>query len=404
MKKDVKKNIIFSIDSLHCAGAEKSLITLLSLIDYSKYEVDLMMFGHGGVLEELVPSEVNILEPLKYTQFTEKSLKESIIYTLKKGTYKMLKSRIGFSLAIRNKQYSNAQKARILWQKTSSVIEKNPKKYDIAISYAQGLPTFYVADKINADKKFAWVNVSYRLEEKDKEFQSKYYDKYEKIVAVSHSAKDVFLETFPKYKDKVEIIYDINDFNLISKMADMENGYDDKFDGIRLLTIGRLANQKGYDMALEACKILKDKGIKFKWYALGKGPLKNEIEKYIKENDLQDYFKLLGVKSNPYPYIKDAYIYVQTSRFEGFGLAIAEARMLNIPVVTTEFDAVYNQMIQGKNGLVVKQDPLAVADAIELLLNDKDLYQEIQEFQKNEKKGNLEEIEKFYKIIEDNNI
>lgn len=400
----MKKSIIFVIDSLHCAGAEKSLTTLLSLIDYSKYEVDLMMFGHGGALEELVPKEVNILKPLKYTKFTEKSLKESIIYTLKKGTYKMLKSRIGFSLAIRNKQYSNAQKARILWQKTSSVIEDNPKKYDIAISYAQGLPTFYVADKINADKKFAWVNVSYRLEEKDKEFQCKYYDKYEKIIAVSHSAKDVFLETFPKYKDKVEIIYDINDFNLISKMADMENGYDDKFDGIRLLTIGRLANQKGYDMALEACKILKDKGIKFKWYALGKGPLKNEIEKYIKENDLQDYFKLLGVKSNPYPYIKDAYIYVQTSRFEGFGLAIAEARMLNTPVVTTEFDAVYNQMIQGKNGLVVKQEPLAVADAIELLLNDKDLYQKIQEFQKNEKKGNLEEIEKFYRIIEDNNL
>lgn len=400
----MKKSIIFVIDSLHCAGAEKSLTTLLSLIDYSKYEVDLMMFGHGGALEELVPKEVNILKPLKYTKFTEKSLKESIIYTLKKGTYKMLKSRIGFSLAIRNKQYSNAQKARILWQKTSSVIEDNPKKYDIAISYAQGLPTFYVADKINADKKFAWVNVSYRLEEKDKEFQCKYYDKYEKIIAVSHSAKDVFLETFPKYKDKVEIIYDINDFNLISKMADMENGYDDKFDGIRLLTIGRLANQKGYDMALEACKILKDKGIKFKWYVLGKGPLKDEIEKYIKENDLQDYFKLLGVKSNPYPYIKDADIYVQTSKFEGFGLAIAEARMLNTPVVTTEFDAVYNQMIQGKNGLVVKQDPLAVAEAIELLLNDKDLYQEIQEFQKNEKKGNLEEIEKFYKIIEDNNI
>lgn len=400
----MKKSIIFVIDSLHCAGAEKSLTTLLSLIDYSKYEVDLMMFGYGGALEELLPKEVNILEPLKYTKFTEKSLKESIIYTLKKGTYKMLKSRLEFSFAIRNKQYSNAQKARILWQKTSKVIEINSKKYDVAISYAQGLPTFYVADKINADKKFAWVNVSYRLEEEDKEFQSKYYDKYEKIVAVSHSAKDVFLETFPKYKDKVEIIYDINDFNLISKMADMENGYDDKFDGIRLLTIGRLANQKGYDMALEACKILKDKGIKFKWYALGKGPLKNEIEKYIKENDLQDYFKLLGVKSNPYPYIKDADIYVQTSKFEGFGLAIAEARMLNTPVVTTEFDAVYNQMIQGKNGLVVKQDPFAVADAIELLLNDKDLYQKIQEFQKNEKKGNLEEIEKFYKIIEDNNI
>ena len=395
----MKKSILFSIDSLHCAGAEKSLTTLLSLIDYSKYEVDLMMFGHGGVLEELLPEEVNILEPLKYTKFTEKSLKESIIYTLKKGTYKMLKSRLEFSIAIRNKQYTNAQKARILWQKTSNVIEHNPKKYDIAISYAQGLPTFYVADKINADKKFAWVNVSYRLEDEDKEFQSKYYDKYEKIIAVSHSAKDVFLETFPKYKDKVEIIYDINDFNLISKMANLENGYDDNFDGVRLLTIGRLANQKGYDMALEACKILKDKGIKFKWYALGKGPLKDEIEKYIKENELQGYFNLLGVKSNPYPYIKGADIYVQTSRFEGFGLAIAEARMLNIPVVTTEFDAVYNQMVQGKNGLVVDMDSESIANGILKLINDEELRNSIVKYLKTEKKGNTEELEKFYELI-----
>ena len=395
----MKKSILFSIDSLHCAGAEKSLTTLLSLIDYSKYEVDLMMFGHGGVLEELLPEEVNILEPLKYTKFTEKSLKESIIYTLKKGTYKMLKSRLEFSIAIRNKQYTNAQKARILWQKTSNVIEHNPKKYDIAISYAQGLPTFYVADKINADKKFAWVNVSYRLEDEDKEFQSKYYDKYEKIIAVSHSAKDVFLETFPKYKDKVEIIYDINDFNLISKMANLENGYDDNFDGVRLLTIGRLANQKGYDMALEACKILKDKGIKFKWYALGKGPLKDEIEKYIKENELQGYFNLLGVKSNPYPYIKGADIYVQTSRFEGFGLAIAEARMLNIPVVTTEFDAVYNQIVQGKNGLVVDMDSESIANGILKLINDEELRNSIVEYLKTEKKGNTEELEKFYELI-----
>ena len=395
----MKKNILFSIDSLHCAGAEKSLTTLLSLIDYSKYEIDLMMFGHGGALEKLLPKEVNILKPLKYTEFTEISLKDSILYTLKKGTYRMLKSRIEFSIAIRKKQYTNAQKARILWKKSSEVIEYNPKKYDIAISYAQGLPTFYVADKINAKKKFAWVNVSYRLEAEDKEFQSKYYAKYNKIVAVSHSAKNVFLETFPKYKDKVEVIYDINDFNLISKMSNMENGYKDNFNGIRLLTIGRLANQKGYDMALDACKILKEKGINFRWYALGKGQLKSEIEEYIKKHELEEYFVLLGVKANPYPYIKDADIYVQTSRFEGFGLAIAEARMLNTPVVTTEFDAVYNQMIQGKNGLVVDMNGQAVADGILKLIEDNKLRESIVNYLKAEKKGNIEELEKFYNLI-----
>ncbi len=87
-----------------------------------------------------------------------------------------------------------------------------------------------------------------------------------------------------------------------------------------------------------------------------KGPHEQRIKDYIKKYDLSDHFILLGVKANPYPFIKNADIYVQTSRYEGFGLAIAEARMLNIPVVTTKFDAVYNQMIDGKNGLVVEMN------------------------------------------------
>ena len=94
-------------------------------------------------------------------------------------------------------------------------------------------------------------------------------------------------------------------------------------------------------------------------------------------------------------------MYVQTSRHEGFGLSIAEARILNKPIVTTEFDAVYNQIVPGKNGLVVPlENPVAVADAIERLLNDKKLYQSIVTYQQQEKKGNTEEIQKFYRLIE----
>ena len=152
-------------------------------------------------------------------------------------------------------------------------------------------------------------------------------------------------------------------------------------------------------MALDACKILKEKGINFRWYALGKGPLKSDIEEYIKKHELEEYFVLLGVKANPDPYIKDADIYVQTSRFEGFGLAIAEARMLNTPVVTTEFDAVYNQIVQGKNGLVVDMNSKSIADGILKLINDTELRNSIIDYLKKEKKGNTEELEKFYKLI-----
>ena len=394
------KKILFVIDSLHCAGAEKSLTTLLSLLDYSKYDVDLQLFGYGGALEELVPKEVNILKPMEYIKFSSLSTKNAVIKSLKNMNFKMLSSRLKFSLAIRKDNYSNAQKARVYWQKVSNVIEKNNKEYDIAISYAQGVPTFYVAEKVCAKKKLAWVNVSYKLEDEDRIFQEHFYDKYNKIVAVSDSAKNIFLETFPKYTDKLEIIYDINDADFIKKMSDQGQSYNDNYTGLRILTIGRLANQKGYDMALEACKILKEKGIEFKWYSLGIGPLKEEIEKYINENNLENNFKLLGVKSNPYPFIKDCDIYVQTSRFEGFGIAIAEARMLNKPVVTTRFDAVYNQMKDRKNGLVVDMNSQGIVNGILELINNKELTNEIISYLKTEKKGNREEINKFNTLID----
>ena len=395
-----KESILFVIDSLHCAGAEKSLTTLLSLLNYSKYDVDLQLFGYGGALEELVPKEVNILKPMEYIKFSSLSTKNAVIKSLKNMNFKMLSSRLRFSLAIRKNNYSNAQKARVYWQKVSNVIEKNNKEYDIAISYAQGVPTFYVAEKVCAKKKLAWVNVSYKLEDEDRAFQEQFYDKYNKIVAVSDSAKNIFLETFPKYTDKLEIIYDINDADFIKKMSDQGQSYNDNYTGLRILTIGRLDNQKGYDMALEACKILKEKGIEFKWYSLGIGPLKDEIEKYIEDNNLKNHFKLLGVKANPYPFIKDCDIYVQTSRFEGFGIAIAEARMLNKPVVTTRFDAVYNQMKDRKNGLVVDMNSQGIVNGILEVINNKELTNEIISYLKTEKKGNTEELEKFYKLIE----
>jgi glycosyltransferase involved in cell wall biosynthesis len=399
-KNIMKKQLLFVIDSLDCAGAEKSLVTLLSLLDYSRFSVDLMLFGHGGVLEELIPKEVNILNPLKYTEFAALDLKKALKCSVGNLDFKMFSSRMKYSLGIRKNKYSNAQKARIFWKSISNVIEKNPKEYDIAISYAQGVPTFYVADKVKARKKYAWVNVSYRLDEKEREFQKQFYNHYNKIVAVSESTKEIFLETFPYYSEKVNVIYDINNSQFISKMANIGEDYEDNFDGLRILTIGRLAHQKGYDVALEACKMLKEKGIKFKWYALGKGPLEKEIKEFISENGLSEHFELLGVKANPYPFIKNADLYVQTSRFEGFGLAIAEARMLNVPVVTTRFDAVYNQMIDGKNGLVVDMNSDAVCEGILKVVNDKELRESIIKYLRTEKKGNVEEIEKIYELIE----
>lgn len=398
----MKKRILFVIDSLICAGAEKSLITLLSLIDYSRYDVDLQLFKYGGEFEKYFNKNVNLLPPFQYTTFIEKSLSKQLFSLIHIKNIKMFLMRILYSTLLRvNHQLNNAMIARIYWQTIGNCIEKSPISYDYAIAYAQGVPTFYVIDKVHAKKKLGWVNAIYKLNGKEKEFQLNYYCKLYKIITVSDSVLNVFSEVFPTLKKNMTTIWDITDYNFILYMSQEGISYTDNYIGKRILTVGRLNKyHKGYDIALKVCKILKEKGLDFRWYAIGKGPYREEMERYIKENGLEKHFILLGTTPNPYPFFKDAYLYVQTSRHEGFGLTIAEARLLNIPVVTTEFDAVYNQMIQGKNGIVTKQDPQMVAEAIEKLLTDSNLYQSIKRFLEKEKKGNTEEINKFYQLVE----
>lgn len=396
----MKKKLLFVIDSLPCAGAEKSLITLLSQLDYEQYEVDLQLFAYGWTLDELVPKEVNFLPPLSYTNYSNQSLKQMILNCRNLTQFKMIVARLRYSLFIRKGHLTNAQMARLYWQSIGSVIEKNEKVYDVAISYAQGIPTFYVADKTRAAKKYAWVNVSYTLGEEDRLFQEKYYQAYERIVAVSESAEEIFLESFPMFKDRMTIIYDINDYQMIKRMSELEPEFKLDAPHLKLLTIGRLDHQKGYDIALEAARLLKERGILFTWYVLGKGGLYDEIKQMIQKYGLEKEFILLGITANPYPMIKQCDIYVQTSKFEGYGLAIAEARMLNKPVVTTKFDAVFNQMVHEKNGLVTPMDGVGVADGIERLLKEPDLYHAIVDYLNQEKKGNVEEIAYFYQLIE----
>lgn len=391
-----KKRLLFAIDSLTIGGAEKSLVTLLNLLDYSRYEVDLQLFAYGGAFTQFLPNEVNLLPPLNYTRFLTLPLWKQVMNP------HMLFNRFLYSLKIRKRGLLHADKACLYWQTIGRCISRSEKEYDVAIAYAQGIPTFYTIDKVNAKKKLVWVNVDYKLTGKTKEYQRLFYQKDITIVPVSNSAYNVFATiVFPEFKEKMHIIWDITDGTMIQRMSELPPEKEIAKDVPVIMTTGRLNKpQKGYDLALEAAKILHEKGVEFRWYAIGDGPYRAEMECYIEENHLQDVFILLGFTANPYSYMRQCDIYVQTSRHEGFGLTIAEARILNRPVVCTNFEACTMQMIDGKNGIVTSFTPEDIADAIEKLMTDKNLYSSIQNYLKQEKKGNVEEIGKFYQLIE----
>lgn len=392
----MKKNILFVINSMGCGGAEKSLLSLLSLLDYEKYDVTLQMFRRGGMFEELLPQEVHIRKELDYIVFCGKSLVKQLL----SFDFRRMTARVHTSLFLR----SNAKKghplhdAQAYWKYSGAAYDSLPEQYDVAIAWGQGTPTHFVAEKVRAQKKFAWVNVNYEAAGHQAAFDEPYYEGYDSIVCVSEELRSLFSKVFPQYGKKTVTILDINNPKTITSMAQKSISLSNE-DGLKLVTVGRLVPQKGYDIAAKAAWLLKKRGIRFHWYVVGGGNT-TSIKKDIAQYGIHDCFTLLGAKANPYPYMKAADIYVQTSKFEGYCLTLAEARMLNIPCVTTNFDVVYTQMIDGENGLVVEMNAEAVADGIIRLATDPELYQHIKRYQEQEKKGNVEEIEKFYELAE----
>ena len=207
------KKLLFVIHSLAIGGSEKSLVSLLNTIDYTKYEVDLMMFKRGEDFEKHLPKEVTILEPPKYYKFIYD--KKISLNSYDKIRFKLCRIKTAINLRINKK----IQSEQILYKHQDRVFERLDKIYDVAIAYSQGLPTYFVADKVDAKKKIAWINCDYATTGYDKDLDELFYNKFDKIIAVSETIKKSIIEIKPKYKDKIEVILDIVNPKLIEIYA-----------------------------------------------------------------------------------------------------------------------------------------------------------------------------------------
>jgi len=351
-----KRKILFFIDSLTCGGAEKSLISLLPLLDYSQVEVDLMMYQRGGVFEQYVPKEVKIVDFPHNTNLWFRFCQ------------------CAFSLLIRLMPKRHG--AEVRWMAMSSAFTRLKKVYDVAIAYQQGFPTYYIAEKVSAQRKYTWVNADITKVGYKDAFNRRFYDKYDKVVPVSDVLTEILSMSSFVDKSKLFPVLDILNVDLIRKMS-QNKSFEEEIKGeyltakpLIITTVGRLVKLKGYDMAVEAANILKQKGINFKWFLVGGGDQEPIIRRQIEELGLSKNIIMTGMQPNPYPYMAAADIYVQTSRFEGFGLTLNEARILNRPVISTNFPVVYDQIQDGVNGLIAEMTPESIAEKIMLLVEN----------------------------------
>lgn len=396
----MKKKLLFVIESLTLGGAEKSLVTLLNLLDYTEYDVDLLLFAQGGAFQKLLPEEVNLLTIPEYFAYTSVPWSRPAEKVNHPG---MLLAQLRYSVAIRIGKHNHIEKAVLLWESSRNCFRTMEQEYDIAIAYAQGVPTFFVAEKVRAKKKAAWINAVYEPKGRYLEYIRSMYGHFDTVNGVSEPIAVRIKATFGIPDHKVMVMKDILDVDFARKMAQMSSKAATEMNdtGVKILTVGRFAIMKCYDLAVDAAKLLRDRGMDFTWYAVGDGALREALEHQIAANGLQDRFILLGSRSNPYPYFAACDLYVQTSRFEGFGITLAEAKMFHKPIVTTNFDAVGAQFENEKNGLIVDISAEAIADGIQRMLTDTELRERCVANVRAEKLGNTEEMEKLYRMIEE---
>lgn len=394
----MKKNILIHIGGLGAGGAEKSLVSFLNTLPKELYNIDLMLLNKGGLFRNLLPENVNIIEPPFPYNCTGISITNWRFYI--KHNPKFFIKKLYSLYKIKNKGiFSKDQTLWYIWKDSVKSLEK---KYDVAISYLEGITNYFIIDKVKATKKIIWIHNEYSKLGYNKDFDRSYFEKADAIVTISELCKNNLITNFPKEEKKICILENISNPILIKKMADEDINdqlFENNNDTLKLLSIGRLYPQKNYPLAIEAAKIIKDKGINFKWYIIGEGILRNEIEKQIKNLSLQDNIILLGLRSNPYPYIKQCDVFVQSSLFEGKSIAIDEAKILCKPIVATNYKTVYDVISDNINGLIADMTPTALAEKIILLYKDKELRIHLSNNLKKETINNTVQIENYIKLI-----
>lgn len=393
------KKILFIMNDLECGGAQKALISLLDNFDYSKYEVDLMLLNQRGIFMKSIPEKVNLLPEPKYYKYFNMPIKEAVIDLIKLKKYKILFSRLVSVIKFKTEKNSAILEQK-LWKNFSVSLEKVDKKYDVAIGFLEKTPIYFCIDKVKAKKKFGWIHTNYTSMGIDCRLDKPYFEKLDKIITVSEGSAKILKNTFVSERDKVITINNIITSNTIYKLAEEKVEFDNKY--INVVTVGRLTAAKGYDLAIEACKNIVDKGYKIKWYVIGEGEEREKLQKMIKERNLENNFILLGLKENPYPYIYGSDIYCQTSIFEGIGISITEAKILNKPIVITNFESSEEQIKNNFDGIICDMNSEKVAESIIKLIKNKSLCRKFSNNLSKKDISNRYEIEKLYKIINSN--
>ena len=326
------KKIVFGITSLGLGGAERVLVDIVNKLQ-NKYDITIFTLYGKGAFEKELEKNIKIIRLYNNSYEEMSNLKKRII------PIKILIS------------------GKAIYQKYIQ------GKFDAEIAFLEG-PITRIFKYGKSDKKIVWVHndiskvFGNNFKAKIKlRIDRKIYEKYDKIVFVSNDNKNSFNQLYnsQKLKEKEVVVYNyINKDRIIEKSnAKIGKEYIDR-NIPSIITVARLVEQKAIDRLIDVHKKIIEDGIKHNIYVIGDGPEKENLQNKIKELNVESTFKLMGKRENPYPYIKEADYFALLSKFEGYGMVIDEAKILNKKIIIT--DTAAKEAVKNYNKKIILQN------------------------------------------------
>ena len=339
------KKIIFGITSLTLGGAERVLVDMVNQLS-DTFDITIFTIYGKGELEKSLNNRIKI------KRIFDKPYKELT---------KVEKISIPLKILCFQKQYYK------------KYIQGD---YDIEIAFLEGPITRLFSTKNRNTKKIAWIHNDiskvYGNDLKAKlklTIDKRIYNKYEKLIFVSKDNKEVFDIRYPNMKPTEEVIYNYIDPQKVIEKAKEKTDFSFDNKQMNFLTVARLVEQKGIDRLIRIHKELIANHFNNKFYIIGDGPEREKLEKLIKDEHLQETFFLLGAKENPYPYIKQADMFCLLSKFEGYGMVLEEAKILNKPIIITN-TAAREAVENYKNAVIVENDEHEIYNKLKYIIEN----------------------------------
>ncbi len=362
---DTSRKHIAVLCGLGDGGMEIALTRLLRALDYSQVSVTLLTAEREGPLLKMMPDQVTV----QHCHFTSE-FAYAIGLNDFSGCNAVQRALYRFGRKILT-LCSNENRNLVYDHAASRIVDLPKDHFDAVLDFrGYGSLTTTIGTRLDAGFHATWMHDE-RMEWLP--LAMPYLGGYDRVFCVSESVKRRFDELAPAYADKAEVLYNVLDVDDIRRKASQPLPDDFTQHANTIVTLGRLLPQKGIDIAVKAAAQLRQRGVDFLWLVLGEGDQRAELETMIRDYGLEQCFMLKGRVDNPYPYISAADIYVQPSRYEGYSLALQEARILAKPIVASDIPSSREQITDGRDGILVRPDENSLAEGIGRMFDDKTL-------------------------------